>query len=615
MPKKWEVATAGMVFVLSLAIYLITLAPSLFWWDSGEFIANVSVLGIPHRPGFPLYILLAKVFAFITAGHLVWRVNLFSALCASSSLSLAYLIFLRLSSHMFGEQEQRKFLVWTGLAATALLGFNYSFWIQAVRAEVYSLNLFLFLSLLWVLIRAENSQVPNFRHILLLSFLLGLSLGNHHAIILSTVPGLLFLLATSKSSSFSTRRISGSIFFFILGLSIYLYLPIRASQNPVFNWGNPSSLSAYLGNVLATDSIKQASWFSSLTISNLANTLRLFLEQLTVLPSLLSLFGFWVLYRANRRWLWFALIVTLGNWLLLSILTDQFIPNNPDLHGYLLPSLFIWCIAFGYGSFYLLSVAVKFFSQPVFTPGLRRTVTAILTIFFLGLSIIPFFRSKAAANLSSNLFPVSYAHQATANLETNSLVIIDNPNLDFLLRGLQYGQGYRKDLIVIDRTLLPAGWYCNQLKHNYPQLFTHIDPKLKGESLALNLAMNWLNQKKTVYWEFTERDSSLAKYLLPVGYLCRIVQDPQKFESAWEKQKLWEKQSLSWEEDPLFWQDGDAQRVWSRVMHQLGFFYQTRGNLAEAEDKYQRVLKLSPDEKLLTYRLKQIEEIRVRAEK
>ena len=103
------------------------------------------------------------------------------------------------------------------------------------------------------------------------------------------------------------------------------------------------------------------------------------------------------------------------------------------------------------------------------------------------------------------------------------------------------------------------------------------------------------------------------KYLVPVGYLCQIVKQPEQLDSLWEKQIDWEAKNLSWDIHPAFRVDGDAQRVWSRVMFNLGYLYERQGMLAEAADKYRRILALSPDEDLVTRRLKIIGENQIRA--
>lgn len=73
---------AALVFVVVMTVYLFTLAPTITNEDGPEFVTAVYVIGIPHPPGFPLYLLLGKLFSFIPFGSLAWRVNLMSAVLA-----------------------------------------------------------------------------------------------------------------------------------------------------------------------------------------------------------------------------------------------------------------------------------------------------------------------------------------------------------------------------------------------------------------------------------------------------------------------------------------------------------------------------------------------------
>ena len=140
-----ENIVGSFVFLTFLAIYTKTLCPTVFWWDSGEFIANIAVLGIPHRPGFPIYVLLGKFFSLLPLGGVAFRVNLLSAILTSASLTILYKFFLEAARLFFPEMAKRKGrLLFSALFFVLISGFTYTFWIQAVRAEVYSLNIFFF---------------------------------------------------------------------------------------------------------------------------------------------------------------------------------------------------------------------------------------------------------------------------------------------------------------------------------------------------------------------------------------------------------------------------------------------------------------------------------------
>ena len=71
------------VFLISFGLYLLTMAPSVSFWDTGEFIATSYTLSVPHPPGSPLYVLLGRLFSMIPVMEVAWRVVLMSALSSA----------------------------------------------------------------------------------------------------------------------------------------------------------------------------------------------------------------------------------------------------------------------------------------------------------------------------------------------------------------------------------------------------------------------------------------------------------------------------------------------------------------------------------------------------
>ena len=128
-------------FCVALTIYLVTLPPDLTWahygYDGGELITASVTLGVPHPPGYPLYILWGKLFSYLPLGTIAYRYNLFSAVSASLAAS-----FLALIIH-------RRFDFWVSLGAGLSCAFAPLVWQQAIITEVYTFNLFVVALLLW----------------------------------------------------------------------------------------------------------------------------------------------------------------------------------------------------------------------------------------------------------------------------------------------------------------------------------------------------------------------------------------------------------------------------------------------------------------------------------
>ena len=232
---------ASLLFTFTLVVYTLTLSRSVYFGDSGEFIAVAKVLGIAHPPGYPLYTMIAHLFTYLPFGNIAFRVNLFSAFTSSLTCVVVYFICLKLTRNRLASAS-----------ASLFLAFSYLFGLYSLVAEVFSLNnLFVALIILISLNIFENPK--NQRLFYLLSFTFGLSLTNHHTILFLT-PALVFLvLSTNPKLLLQPKFLIYGTSFFILGLLPYLYLPLRALQNPILNWGDPDTISKFLNVILRRD--------------------------------------------------------------------------------------------------------------------------------------------------------------------------------------------------------------------------------------------------------------------------------------------------------------------------------------------------------------------------
>lgn len=225
------------VFVATLVVYLVTLPPDILPGDSGELIAASYTLGIAHPPGFPLYLMLGKLFSSVFAfGSIAYRYNLFSAVTASATAGLAFLVLVRLGvGRLLG-------------AAVALgLATLESYWLQATTGDVYALNGFFTALMLYAALLGRRYGE---RALLLVSLVGGLAISHHLTLLYGLVSALVVLAFTIKSRP-SARAIALSAFLFCLGLSAWLYIPIRSSQSPALAWADASSLSGFLDHVTA----------------------------------------------------------------------------------------------------------------------------------------------------------------------------------------------------------------------------------------------------------------------------------------------------------------------------------------------------------------------------
>ena len=90
--RKGYLATAWFVFLSTLAVYTLTVTHSIPFWDSGEFIATSYILGIPHPPGTPLYVIIGRLFTMLPFGNVYLAVNWLSALASALAVLFTFLV-------------------------------------------------------------------------------------------------------------------------------------------------------------------------------------------------------------------------------------------------------------------------------------------------------------------------------------------------------------------------------------------------------------------------------------------------------------------------------------------------------------------------------------------
>ncbi len=629
----------AVVFFFFFSVYLVSLAPSVWWWDSGELAANVQTLGVPHRPGFPLYVLLARFFTFLPIGNFVFELNLFSGLCAALALTffhLALTMFLGRMGDLLGGSEARRNLV--AFLVTLTIGFTFSYWIQAVRAEVYSLGALLFAFATYCFLRAtpphprplsasgEGGETPSIVKVgnsqtarwfwlgILIAFL---GLGNHHATMLSTFP---FLAAAAGFSTFvalTFKKWMGVFFLFLLGISTYLYLPVRSLAQPFFNWGGPDDFSSTANLVLATDSYRFISWSAGELGLKMFQMLTMLFDQMGLGLFGIAFGGLLILVFANRSWFNRIVILILANLFVSAILAAEVYRDNPDLHGYLIYSLFGlgFGLAAGIGAFFgVVERAVGAVSN--FLVGFARIGIAVA---FLFMAMLPWTISRPLCDLSENRIPLKMAQEALAPVPPGGVVFLDSPNMDFVIRGVQYGERWRQDIVVVNRSFIEADWYRMSLVLNYPRLasvFESIPKKGDADLMFKRWAFKLSDKNVPVYMEFTERDKNLVDYLTPAGFLFRFQDTVSGLDTvALEQQLIWELSSLWSEDDRVMKSDPQAVKMLVLYLYRSGLFYEWRGAKKKALKFYNKAVAWGERGEELQKRMERLEKERILAER
>ncbi|MGH8004778.1 MAG: protein O-mannosyl-transferase family [Limisphaerales bacterium] len=299
-----------LVLALGLAAFGWTVAPTVSFWDCGEFIAASACLGIPHPPGAPLYVLIGRIFTFLPLGNDVgYRVNLISVLTSAFAGLVGYFLILKLFELWWPGPAGWFWKYLAAVSGALTMIFSNTFWSSAVEAEVYGLSMFFMLLLIYLTLRwyerrqtllnpapggtatAAENGLHSDRYLILIYYLGLLSVAVHMTIFLVMPLIFLFVLWTDpeKRADFRFWAAGGSLLiilavvepflvavgltltasvvayflygrktapwrlalllsaFGLLGFSSQLYIPIRSLQNPSIDENNPESWERFKG--------------------------------------------------------------------------------------------------------------------------------------------------------------------------------------------------------------------------------------------------------------------------------------------------------------------------------------------------------------------------------
>lgn len=221
--SKRDYLPAVGAFFLPFLLYFLTLAPTIYNLDSAELSTAAVTGGIVRATGYPLYLLLGRIWAWLPVGDVGYRMNLLSAVCGALTILLTWHILARL-----------KVNVWARVGALGLLATAPYFWALSLIAEVYTLHTVLMTAVILLMMRWYER--PRLGRLIPAVFLLSLSLGNHAATILVAPACVFLVLVRAPRIALHPRTWLSAGVAVLAGISIYLYLPILYSADPGFNY-------------------------------------------------------------------------------------------------------------------------------------------------------------------------------------------------------------------------------------------------------------------------------------------------------------------------------------------------------------------------------------------
>lgn len=330
-PRR-DIALAAGAGAGALGVYLLTLAPTVTSEDAGELITAATTLGVPHPPGFPLWVLLVHGLITVSPAGAAWTANLSSALFGAVTVGATVVLARRLGVSRLA-----------AVVAGLLLGFGQTFWSQAVIAEVYTLNTALLAIALAAIVAWGQPPDGRDRGLWLAAFACGLGLANHHPLTLLAGPAFaVYALWRGGRGLLTPRRLLPVLGCVAAPALLYLYLPWAAAQSPPVNWGQPVDAESLWFHV-SRQAYSELERGADVTLADkLAfgrDFLGLWLREWTPWTLLVGgLAGAWALRRRPEAALLGGVIV-MNSLVLLSILRFEFEPENiMRVNEYYLPT-------------------------------------------------------------------------------------------------------------------------------------------------------------------------------------------------------------------------------------------------------------------------------------
>lgn len=512
------------IFFASFSIYLFTALPSVYWRDAPEFQTVGFLLDIAHPAGSPLYSLAAKLFTFVPIGSIAFKITLFSALFGAAISVLVYFIIDALLGELAlneNEPPSPDLRRWIALFAALVLSFSNALWENSNVTEVYTFQnfftavmIFILLTVLRIRIGSEEHGRKAFRLFSLLAFLFGLSLGAH-AILVLYLPFLFLAVYFIWLRFTALRRVKTYavlFFFFLIGFSNYLYLPLRSTQDPYYDWGNPQTFRNLMQH--ASDR-KDSSFHFSVQKNVLPSQMRMYsgfyVENFSVLGVGLGAIGLIFLIRKKQKSVLALFAIFFFPPFLFFIRywgeTSAFIPN-----------FLIYDILVGVG----LWAAARFIQRRAPNDYLKKGYIACIWVLVGAQLVFLFSDHFKKNNISDYWTPREVMKTVLNDLPPNAIVF--STLTWFMLSYLQQCEGYRPDVPILSLSSFLAPDFFSKLDQS--KFRNIVVPKVPQKRLG-SAFLTWNIDIHPIFWETGgEEDLRVDKYLVPNGLLFRLDPNP-----------------------------------------------------------------------------------------
>ncbi len=584
---------ALLVFAISFVVFIMTAAPTVAFWDCGEYVAAGHSLGIPHPPGNPLFMMMLRVasIAFSFVHDIGLRMNILVVLCSALTAMLMYLTTVRAGISIMGipDSTWKRFVIYTGgIVGGCFAVFGTTFWFSAVeQSEANPAMLFVAFSTWLALVWAQSKDADRDKYLLLLTFTSFLGIAVHMYTMIVLPPLFLFVLIVDKEKR-TDWRLWVTIFalgivikdlplfiftglgaicvtfifslfegpkqrmwrfcfllslFAVLGFSSHLYLPIRSVQKPMIDENHPATWDSFKqflerkqygdqdmisrmfwrrGSLAHQFGIEERMGYGGFHLTQffhfstddskknffdsgiLPGTAKLLIY---LIPTILMIFGWYYIYKKNKQigtFLIILFILTSIGLVFYMNFADGTRPEKaefeywvkagqpgpmPIVHREVRVRDYFYAAAFMYFGMWLGIAAISllhflFLNKDKF---LRTTIAPLLSILFLVSPALPLTQNWNISTRKGDWVAYDYAYNLLMSCEKDGILFTNGDNDTFPLWALQEAYGIRKDIRIVNLSLVNANWYILQMKNQFPKVpISYTDEQIELMEASLN---------------------------------------------------------------------------------------------------------------------------------
>lgn len=509
-PSYLAAAIAGLVVFI---LYIVTLAPTTSMWDTSEYIAAAYVLGIPHPPGNPFFVLIGRVFSILPiAPTVAMRINVLAAVSSAVSAGFWFLVTERV---LVGWMPRRWQRIVGGSLAVLIGATAFTVWNQSVVNEkVYTVSLLGVAVICWLTVRwCDDPEEPGAdRLLVLVAYLLGLGYANHMAGMLAAPAVGFAVIVRSPKTLMKWKLWIACAFALALGITPFATQPIRAAHFPAINEGEPTGCAMELkasctftqltydrfmynfnrgqygkpelGERQAPLGAQMGMWWLYWKwqwLRDAYNERPGLQNGLAVFFFILCGIGGWMHFKKDRRSFWFfgPLVGTMTVGLIFYLNFKYGHSQDPELgesvarevrdrdYFYLwsFSALSVWAAL---GLVYLWETVASLFGTDDVKLGREviaepRQRSFLLASPLLAIAFVPLFGNWTQASRANQTDTTDFARDLLNSVEPYGILITVGDNDTFPLWYAQEVEHIRQDVIVANTSLLNTDWYTRQL--------------------------------------------------------------------------------------------------------------------------------------------------------